>query len=553
MQLCQKIMTYNVAHVTADPEIQLLNRLGGLFSASLSLDDNIDAMLSATSQMVQFDAATVFLLNEGSRELTACATYPHKDEVPHIARFVLGEGILGYAVEQLETLNIADATLDPRFKILDQSRSPRALMVQPLATPQRVVGAMTISRQRVDPFTELDAAILKVITNQAAIAIENGRLYEQLQGHLGELETANAQIAEVSRLKSEFLANMSHELRTPLNAILGFSELLRDDLAGKITEKQRKDCLDNIYNSGRHLLSLINDVLDLTKIEAGRMDLVYEEFGVESATREVLNVLRSLAIKKDIEITSSVEPSDALLIADKNKFKQVLYNLLSNAIKFTPPSGKVTVQARAQDQLLKISVQDSGIGIPKDFQHKIFGAFYQVQSASNREYPGTGLGLALTKKLVELHGGSIGFDSADGHGTTFTVELPLRPGPSKRNRVLVVEDNPSNLDLARMVLEGNGFAVDTASNGQEGLEKARHLRPDLILMDMQLPGVDGLAVTRQLKADPATANIKVVALTANALKGSEEQALAAGCSGYIAKPIELKKFMLQVTNFLEKE
>jgi len=544
-----KIMTYNVGHVTADPEIQLLNRLGGLFTASLSLNDSIEAMLRATSQMVQFDAATVFLLNEGSRELTACATHPHRDMVPHIARFVLGEGILGYAVEQLETLNIADATLDPRFKILDQSRSPRSLMVQPLATPQRVVGAMTISRQRVDPFTELDAAILKVITNQAAIAIENGRLYEQLQDHLGELETANAQIAEVSRLKSEFLANMSHELRTPLNAILGFSELLRDDLAGKITEKQRKDCLDNIYNSGRHLLSLINDVLDLTKVEAGRMDLVYEEFGVDSAVREVLNVVRSLAMKKEIEIESSVEPVDALLIADKNKFKQVLYNLLSNAIKFTPPAGKVGLKALIQGQAIRIVVLDSGIGIAKELQHKIFGAFYQVQSASNREYPGTGLGLALTKKLVELHGGSIDFESVPDGGTTF----PLRPGPSKRNRVLVVEDNPSNLDLARMVLEGNGFAVDTASNGQEGLEKARHLRPDLILMDMQLPGVDGLAVTRQLKADPATAGIKVVALTANALKGSEEQALAAGCSGYIAKPIELKKFMLQVTNFLEKE
>jgi len=531
-------MTYNVGHVTADPEIQLLNRLGGLFSASLSLNENIEAMLRATSQMVQFDAATVFLLNEGSRELTATATYPHRDMVPHIARFVLGEGILGYAVEQLETLNIADATLDPRFKMLDQSRSPRSLMVQPLATTQRVVGAMTISRQRIDPFTELDAAILKVITNQASIAIENGRLYEQLQAHLGELETANAQIAEVSRLKSEFLANMSHELRTPLNAILGFSELLRDDLAGKISDKQRKDCLDNIYNSGKHLLSLINDVLDLTKVEAGRMDLVYEEFGVDSAVREVLNVVRSLAMKKDIEIVSAVEPPDALLIADKNKFKQVLYNLLSNAIKFTPPAGKVGLKAAVQGEVVR---------------HKIFGAFYQVQSASNREYPGTGLGLALTKKLVELHGGTIDFESAPDEGTVFTVEFPLRPGPSKRNRVLVVEDNPSNLDLARMVLEGNGFAVDTASNGQEGLEKARHLRPDLILMDMQLPGVDGLAVTRQLKADPATRSIKVVALTANALKGSEEQALAAGCSGYIAKPIELKKFMLQVTNFLEKE
>lgn len=546
-------MPYNVARVTADPEIQLLNRLGGLFTASLSLNENIEAMLRATSQMVQFDAATVFLLGEGGRELTATATYPHSDEVPHIARFVMGEGILGYAVEQLETVNIQDATLDPRFKMLDQSRSPRSLMIQPLATPQRVVGAMTISRQRVDPFTELDAAILKVITNQASIAIDNGRLYEQLQAHLGELETANAQIAEVSRLKSEFLANMSHELRTPLNAILGFSELLRDDLAGKITEKQRRDCLDNIYNSGRHLLSLINDVLDLTKIEAGRMDLVYEEFGIESAMREVLNVLHSLAIKKEIDITSSVEPQDALLAADKNKFKQVLYNLLSNAIKFTPPAGQVIIRARASREMLTIAVQDSGIGIDKELQHKIFGTFYQVQSATNREYPGTGLGLALTKKLVELHGGSIDFESAAGEGTTFTVELPLRPTPSKRNRVLVVEDNASNLDLARMVLEGNGFAVDTAATGQEGLEKARHLRPDLILMDMQLPGVDGLAVTRQLKADPTTADIKVVALTANALKGSEEQALAAGCAGYIAKPIELKKFMLQVTNFLEKE
>src|SRR5438552_4835403 len=147
-------MTYNVGHVTADPELQLLNRLGGLFTGSLSLNDNIEAMLRATSQMVQFDAPTVLLLNEGSRELTATATYPHRDMLPHIARFVLGEGILGYAVEQLETPNIADATLDPRFKMLDDSRPPRSLMVQPLATTQRVVGAMTLSPPRVDPFTE---------------------------------------------------------------------------------------------------------------------------------------------------------------------------------------------------------------------------------------------------------------------------------------------------------------------------------------------------------------------------------------------------------------
>jgi len=546
------MMTYN-PDVAAEPEIELLNRLGGLFSASLSLDENIAAVLRATSQMVQFDAATVFLLSEGGKELTAIATYPHQDAVPHIARFVLGEGIVGWAVQQVTTLNIMDATKDPRFKMLDQSRSPRSFLVQPLATPKGVVGAMTLSRQRVDPFTELDAAILKVITNQAAIAIENTRLYEQLQSHLRELELANAQIAEVSRLKSEFLANMSHELRTPLNAILGFSELLRDELAGRISEKQRRDCLDNIYTSGRHLLGLINNVLDLTKIEAGRMDLVYEEFSVESALREVLNVVRGLATKKEIELTSSIEPAETMLIADKNKFKQVLYNLLSNAIKFTPGNGRVAVQARVKDAHLRVNVVDSGVGIPKALQHKIFGAFYQVQSANNREYPGTGLGLALTKKLVELHGGTIEFESTVGQGTIFTVAIPLRPIRSGPTRVLIVEDNASNRDLAQMVLEGNGFTVDTASSGQEGMDKARHLRPDLILMDMQLPGVDGLAVTRSLKSDPATANIPVVALTANALKGTEDQALAAGCTGYIAKPIELKKFILQVTNFLEKE
>src|SRR3989442_7961118 len=333
-------MTYNVGHVTADPEIQLLNRLGGLFSASLALSDNIEAMLRATSQMVQFDAATVFLLSEGSGELPATATYPDRDMVPHIARFVLGEGILGYAVEQLETLNIADATLDPRFKILDQSRSPRALMVQPLATPQRVVGAMTISRQRVDPFTELDAAILKVITNQASIAIENGRLYEQLQAHLGELETANAQIAEISRLKSEFLANMSHELRTPLNAILGFSEILKDNLV-ELTVEQKHECLQNIHTSGKHLLELVNDVLDLSKIEAGRMELSYDRFGVFDAVREVHNVIRSLSERRDIDLSINITPTELEVRADKSKFKQVLYNLLSNAIKFTAQGGRV--------------------------------------------------------------------------------------------------------------------------------------------------------------------------------------------------------------------
>jgi len=402
--------------------------------------------------------------------------------------------------------------------------------------------------------------LMQIIASQAAISIDNARLHEAQQRQLGEiaaqkreLEVANAQIAEISRLKSEFLANMSHELRTPLNAILGFSEILKDNLV-ELTAEQRQECLENIHTSGKHLLELVNDVLDLSKIEAGRMELTYDNFGVQSAVREVHNVIRSLSERRDIDLRIEVEPENLEVRADKSKFKQVLYNLLSNAIKFTPKGGRVWVNARVEEDALVVDVGDNGVGIAQEHHQRIFNEFYQLDTATTRQVEGTGLGLSLTRRLVELHGGEISLDSEPGRGSVFTFRLPLRglevANGHRHNRILLVEDNPSNRELAKMVLLGNGFEVDVAVDGDEGLHKARSRIYDLVLMDIELPGKDGLTVTRMLRSDPKTASMPIVALTANAMKGNEQEALAAGCTGYISKPIEVVNFVQRITTYL---
>ncbi|MFN2568722.1 MAG: ATP-binding protein, partial [Candidatus Dormibacteria bacterium] len=391
--------------------------------------------------------------------------------------------------------------------------------------------------------------------------IDNARLYDAQRRQVAEidaqrhaLEVGNSEIREMSRRKSDFLANMSHELRTPLNAILGFSEILKDGLV-ELSAAQQQECLENIHTSGRHLLELVNDILDLSKIEAGRMELSPDRFPVLGAIREVHNVIRALSEQREIAVTIDVEPVALVVRADKSKFKQVLYNLLSNAIKFTPANGRVWVRARRDGAELVVAVGDSGEGIPAEAQENIFGEFYQL-NAGARAAEGTGLGLPLTRRLIELHGGRIHVESSPGNGSVFTFQLPIAGLPSSngqnRDRILLVEDDPSSRDLATMVLSGSGFSVDVARDGQEGLQKARSSDYDLVLMDVQLPGVDGLTLTRMLKSDPKTALVPVVALSANAMKGDEQKALAAGCAGYIAKPIDVAGFAKRIGAYLDE-
>lgn len=557
--------TYNPRPMDDKAMVDLLERVGNLFTSSLDLKVNIDFTLRALSQLVECDSETVFLLDDEETRLTAMVTYPYTEQVASVASFGLGEGIVGWSVAQRKAVRVADATTDSRFKTLSSGTTPKSVMVMPLESPNRVVGALTLGRKTVKPFTDLEQALVRVIANQAAISVDNAALHASAQRQLQEialqkheLEVANAQIRENSRLKSEFLANMSHELRTPLNSILGFSEILKDNLAGKMTPQQEQECLQNIHSSGRHLLNLVNDVLDLSKIEAGRLELQYEEFQVGTCLAEVLTVVRPLSERAGVNLVVELDNETALLRADKGKFKQILYNLLSNAIKFTPEGGQAVIKTRTKPRAgqLVLQIKDSGIGIDPEHHDQIFSEFFQVQAAADRQFEGTGLGLALVKRLVGLHGGTIKVDSQLGRGANFTVTLPLRglrPEGQMRNKILVIEDNPSSLELSTLVLRGHGFRVDTATDGQEGLQKAKAHPYDLILMDIQLPGIDGLTVTRLLKADPRTSKTPIVALSARAMLGDEREAMDAGCSGYITKPIEVKSFLNTVTEYLEAQ
>ncbi len=251
------------------------------------------------------------------------------------------------------------------------------------------------------------------------IAIQNARLFREIQDKSRQLEVANQH-------KSEFLANMSHELRTPLNAIIGFSEVLLERLFGDINEKQ-DDYLKDIHSSGRHLLNLINDILDLSKVEAGRMELDLSTFDLPSAIANALTLIRERAQKHGIAMAQNVEPELGDVVADERKFKQILLNLLSNAVKFTPDGGRIDVSARRQGDNIMIAVHDTGIGIAPEDQEAVFEEFRQVGRNYTSKQEGTGLGLALTRRFVELHGGRISVDSKPGQGSTFTFTLPIKP------------------------------------------------------------------------------------------------------------------------------
>lgn len=251
-------------------------------------------------------------------------------------------------------------------------------------------------------------------------------LEKKVEERTKELRQANIALEKANRLKSEFLATMSHELRTPLNAIIGFAEVLRDEVIG-LLNKEQKECLDDIHSSGQHLLSMINNILDFSKIEAGKFELRYEEFSLEEAIGEVLNAVFEFSCKKGIGIHTQFHPDIPTIIADKVKFKQIMFNLLSNAVKFTPENGRVTINAGLVEQYVQIGVSDTGIGIKSEDIDKLFKPFLQLDSSYSRRYEGTGLGLILTKHLVELHGGKIWVESEYGKGSTFTFTLPLKP------------------------------------------------------------------------------------------------------------------------------
>jgi len=373
-----------------------------------------------------------------------------------------------------------------------------------------------------------------------------------------QLEDSNTALKEANRHKSVFLANMSHELRTPLNAIIGFSELLTDSKDGQFDEATRQRFLGQILTSGKHLLGLINDILDLSKVEAGQLELRLQLVSVAEVVDQVAKTVEPLLAKKGIMLRTNVEGTGEVL-ADGGKLKQMLLNLISNAIKFTPDGGAVTIDARRAKNTLEVSVTDTGIGIAEADQKQIFQEFHQVDQGPGRKHEGTGLGLALTKRFALLHGGDVRVSSTVGAGSVFTLTLPLRPAiippgehaqPAVMNGhgsgplVLVVEDDPSATELLTRQLVAAGYRTEIARNGNEAIAKARELHPAAITLDIILPEVDGWEVMTRLKSDPVTSTIPIVVVS---IVDNPELGIALGAMDYFVKPVDAKELVSRLS------
>jgi signal transduction histidine kinase/CheY-like chemotaxis protein len=454
------------------------------------------------------------------------------------------ETVIGKAVLERRTVHVPDVLADEDywFPELQRRGGYRTLLGVPMMSDDVPIGAIGIWRTAIDPFTEKEIEVVETFAAHGAVAIVQVEL-------VGQLEEKNRQLEVASRHKSEFLAQMSHELRTPLNAVIGFSEVLLERLFGELNEKQ-EEYLRDILGSGRHLLSLINDVLDVSRVEAGRMELEFRDLDVERVIEDALVLVREQAAKRGQTVALDVDADVPQARADERRIKQVVANLVGNAVKFTPEGGRIVVGARCVDDTVQVFVSDNGIGVAAGDQERIFEAFSQASAGPQPKPEGTGLGLTLSRQIVELHGGRLWLESRAGEGSTFTFSLPTRPGTTTPataapdrpgvdagaggRTVLLVEDDEHSIELLSLYLQDSGFDVVVARSGEEGLALARRLRPQGIVLDILLPGLDGWEFLARSKVDPAIAEIPVIIVSMVDERG---RGLALGAADYLVKPI----------------
>jgi len=505
------------------------------------------------------------------------------DDKGRIVKFSKGgERILGYTANEIAGRSAADFYVDKaeRAKILETLKRSGAIHNYETKLQRKdgsyVDISLTISQMKDRSGNVVGTVgVSKDITNEKRLREElkgknkeleelNTRLEEKVIDRTRELERINKELRRANEIKARFIANMSHELRTPLHSIIGFSEVLLDKTFGDINEKQQRH-ISNILTSGRHLLHLVNNILDLAKIEAGKVELSYETFGVAGVVDEVLSVVKPLAEKKLIGIKTDIGEDLKEFRADKVKFKQILYNLLSNAIKFTAQSGEAGIKtekiinkklfpwAAEGQEFLKLSVWDTGEGIKPEEKDRIFEEFEQLDASRSTE--GSGLGLSLTKRLVDLHAGMIDVESAPGQGSVFNVHLPVvMPETGVREKplfkepvvlsgwtdenaplVLVVEDDMPTVELLTIHLTKGGYRVAHAYDGVEAISKAKELQPFVINLDIMLPKKDGWEVLQALKTDPATRDIPVII---HSIVDNKELGFALGAADYLVKPVD---------------
>ena len=531
-------------------ELRALGEVSQAVNSTLELETVLSTIVAKAVQLSGTETGAIYGFDEQAREFRLRATYGMDQGLidaltqRHIG---LDDPNVAPAFAQREPIQVADLRDEPASilnKIILRA-GYRARMVAPLMRGEEIVGMLVVRRRTPGEFEKNTVDLIKTFAAQSALAIQNARLFH-------EIEDKSRQLEEASQHKSQFLANMSHELRTPLNAILGYTELMADGAYGEPSEKML-GILKRLEANGRHLLGLINDVLDLSKIEAGQLVLELSDYSVQDIAQTVRSTLEPLAADKKLAFKLELAPELPAGHGDGRRLTQVLINLVGNAIKFTD-AGEVAIKAEANNGSFHVSVRDTGPGISAADQAKLFQEFQQADNAITKKKGGTGLGLAISKRIIEMHGGKIWVESQLGQGSTFAFHAPghrrAAGGAGMSKRILVVEDQPDNRQIIRDMLAPTDYEITEAENGEQALAAIAKQRPDLILMDIQLPIMDGYAATRQIKADPALRSIPIIAVTSYALSGEEKKARAAGCDDYVPKPFSPRQLLAKIRQYL---
>jgi signal transduction histidine kinase/ActR/RegA family two-component response regulator len=533
--------------------------LNGLVLTHLTLDDLLNELLVRVRELLRVDTAGILLLDDsGEPALTARAAKGLGEMVARGVRVPLGQGFAGRIAVERRPVVVEDVEqahiLDPLFR----EQGVRSLLGVPLLFEGSVVGVLHVGTLTPRSFEEADVELLQLVGDRAALAIENARFFESMRAAQLRTEVGKRVAERASDAKSEFLSHMSHELRTPLAAISGFAQLLQRDMPSE----QHREWVQHILEGASHVLKLITALLDISSIEQGEVTLSIEPIRVGPAIEDVLALLRPIAAEHSIQLDYVPAPtSDPVVLADVLRLKQVLLNLVSNAINYNRPAGSVVVSAEETNEgPVRIAVSDTGLGIAANQLDKLFIPFERL-GAEAGSVPGTGLGLVVTKGLVEAMGGKLAVESKPGDGSTFSIELtavqqrleqePEQPDeklaadPAIQGDVLYIEDNPVNLELARTVLAElrPGIELRTAAEGKLGVELAKSQRPDLVLLDLNLPNMTGEEVLSQLRARPDNAYIAVIVVSADSTSRNLTRLLQAGADAYLTKPFNLKHFL----------
>jgi signal transduction histidine kinase/CheY-like chemotaxis protein len=526
-------------------ELSALGEISQAVNSSLDLDEVLTTIVTRAAELSVTDGGSIFVFEPDAGEFVLRTCAGTSDELADALRAIripLGDSFLGRAAIDGEVRQAPDLERETADRHIEQLllHGWRSMVAVPLRREGEIMGALTVRRKSPGAVPHEMVELLETLADQSTVAIANARLYQELAERSRQLEVASGH-------KSEFLASMSHELRTPLNAVIGFSEVLLDQIAGDLNDRQR-EYVREIRDSGRHLLELINDILDLSRVESGQTELELRTVWLPGLLEQTLAMVRQRAVEHRIALHVAVAPDVGALPADELKLKQVVINLLTNAVKFTEDGGSVTVTAELAGGAVQVDVRDTGAGIPEAEQEAIFETFQRGSRARRAGAEGTGLGLTLSRRIVELHGGRLWVESRPGEGSTFSFTIPLSADrapddarvPSEAERgpagehVLVVEDDRRSGNLLRVQLERAGYAVTLAADGLEGVRLARELEPRAVILDIVLPGIDGWDVLSQLKGDPATAAIPVVVVS---ILDERDTGYALGATEYLIKPV----------------